>query len=140
VSDDEGGGENDPDGSDPWPHEPDDPGEGNPHDIGPSVDVPEPDVPSAPDDSSTDVPPELAHAFWTTVALVKVGMLAVAVGTMFVVFLDDLRRGGGLVVVGLAAFALAYRRYRGYRDREPDDGDDGGATRPAADGGRNGPE
>jgi len=131
VSDD---GRDDPDGN-PWPHEPDDSGEVDPQSIGPSVDVPdiepETDGPSPPDYTSVDVPADLARAFWMTVALVKMGTLAVAVGVMLVGFLGDLRRGGGLVLVGLLAFGLAYRRYRGYRSDDGSAGD--GGTRPRPD-------
>jgi hypothetical protein len=112
---------------DPWPDEPD---EFDPERLGPRVRVPEAPDPPSPDRPAADVSPELARAFWTTVVLVNAGMLGVSVGAMVVVFQGELRRGGGLAVVGLVAFALAYRDGSGERS----------STSATADGGRASPE
>jgi hypothetical protein len=118
---------------DPWPDEPD---EFDPERLGPRVRVPEAPDPPSPDRPAADVSPELARAFWTTVVLVNAEMLGVSVGAMVVVFQGELRRGGGLAVVGLVAFALAYRRYLLYRDGSGERS----STSAPADGGRASPE
>ncbi len=81
-----------------------------------------PDIPDArpsnegflgPEDASD----ELIRAFWSLVVLIDVGLLAVTLGILVVVFQGRLYLGGGLLAVGL--LALARGGYRYYRfDRE----------------------
>lgn len=86
-----------------------------------------PDIPdSTPDipDSTPDIPdpsnasPELRRTFIRLVLIFNVALLATAVGLMLIGFEGRWRRGGALVGVGLAAFALGYRRYRNRPDFE----------------------
>lgn len=75
------------------------------------------DIPEAPDPSDNDVPPELRRTFWLIVLMVNVGLLALSVGAMFVVFRGQLRFGGSLVVLGVFALLVAYIRYRNHRNQ-----------------------
>lgn len=99
-------------------HEPDefDPLE----DIGP--DVPEVDVPEVstptPEPSDTDVPTDLKTTFWKLVGLIKIGLISISLGPMFVFFRGEWVTGGSLVGLGVVTFAYAYLEYRRYRDRD----------------------
>lgn len=110
---------------DPWPAEP---AEFDPHSLGPSGDPASLDV----DPVGTDVDRETFRAFWGAVVMVNVGLFCVAIGPMLVYFRDQVAVGGGLVLVGLVAFAQAYRTYRNYVDGEDEERDED----PDADGGR----
>lgn len=59
-----------------------------------------------------DVPSDLRRAFWTIVALANVSLFAVSLGVMLLVFRGQVAAGGASLVVGVAALALAVRRYR----------------------------
>ncbi len=88
------------------------PEETDPDAIGPRIDIPE-----APDPSDTDVPPELRRTFWLLVLMANVGLFALSLGVLFVVFREQLRFGGSLIVVGMAALLIGYLRYRNHRNR-----------------------
>lgn len=107
---------------DRWPNEPDDPGkdEFDPlEDIGP--DVPEVDVPDAPDPSENDVDPKVARSFWRLVATFNLAMFALALGPMLAFFRGDLVDGALVFCIGLGA---ALYGYRGYRRAKADIGDE----------------
>lgn len=132
---------------DPWPEEPDEPenpgqkyldrfdpeSEGEPD---PESDL-APDVPEIPDDA--DVPEGLFRAFWGLVATINLGLFAASLGLMLVVFRGQLREGGAVFLLGVAALAYAGYRYREVRNSDFDedadeDGDDVEAeSRPSAD-------
>lgn len=71
-----------------------------------------PDIPSTQSYADRDAPPELKRAFWTTVLLFNVALLAVSLGLMLVGFQQRFLFGGGLVLVGLVAFVRGWLRYR----------------------------
>jgi len=80
--------------------------------LAPEVDAPSVDPPSVPD--GENAPAELRRRFWTLVAAFNVALLAVSLGLMLVGFRGRWRYGGGAVLLGLALFAVGYRRYRLY--------------------------
>lgn len=87
------------------PEEPDPPDEGE--DI-------TPDPPTTSIDGMlgpSDAPPELVKAFWSLVLLFNVGILATALGLMFIVFRADLTIGGGLLIVGVLTLGVGIYRY-----------------------------
>lgn len=91
--------------------EPDpEPDEFDPHSLGP-------EVPSV-DTEEIDVPVDLRRAFWSVVAMVNVGLLAVSLGAMLVGFRGAWETGVPLVGVGVVAFAWAYYRYRSFVEDE----------------------
>ncbi len=85
-------------------------------------------IPSAPqvrDYSEVDAPRELRNEFWAQVILFNVALFAVSLGLMFVGFEGRWELGGGLVLVGLFAFARGYHRYRAFQaDAEESDADE----------------
>lgn len=90
---------------------------------GPGVpDRPGPDPPDVGLDSPTDVdvPAGLRTTFWTQVLLVKVGLLAAALGAMLAGFRGDWR-GVVLVVGGLVLVARAFQRARDYEHPSSDE-------------------
>jgi len=91
----------------------------------PSVDVPEVEVPGT--DSETvgaDVDVDTAKGFWRLVLIFDVALLALALGPMFVYFMDDWRRGGMLLGFGLLAFLYGVARYREFQTAAENTGDD----------------
>lgn len=65
--------------------------------------------------SESDVDPELLRAFWGLVGALNIGLFAVSIGLLLVVFRGNLRLGGGLVLLGVVALVgvgVGYRRYR----------------------------
>lgn len=85
-----------------------------------------PSIPEAPDLSDRAVDPVVAGTFWTLVVVFNVGLVAVSVGVMFVLFQGNLRLGGQLLLGG--AIVLAYGVYKYRRGKElvaqrVDDGD-----------------
>jgi len=92
----------------------------------PAVDVPEPPRPSG------EPSPELRKAFWTTVLVLNVGLLATSVGAMMLAFGVERRLGAGLLAVGLLSLVRGYRKYRRLDERHRSgaltgsDGDAGG--------------
>ncbi len=75
------------------------------------------DIPEAPDPTENDVPPGVRRTFWLIVLMANLGLLALSVGVMIVVFRGQLRFGGSLVVLGLLALLVGYFRYRNHRNR-----------------------
>lgn len=75
------------------------------------------DVPQAPDPTDNDVSPALRRAFWLIVLMANVGLLALSIGVMFVVFQGQFRLGGSLVLLGVIALFVGYHRYRQHRNR-----------------------
>jgi len=93
----------------------------------PSVDVPEvevPETPSATGDTDVDVDADTAREFWRLVLIFDVALLALALGPMFVYFMDDWRRGGLLLGFGLLAFLYGVARYREFQTAAENTGDD----------------
>lgn len=70
-------------------------------------------IPQAPRPEG-DAPADVAKTFWITVVVINVAVLFIALGPMLIYFHGDLRTGGGLVLGGIALFALAYHRYRSF--------------------------
>ncbi|WP_254543704.1 DUF7322 domain-containing protein [Halomarina pelagica] len=96
------------DEEDAWPDEPE---EFDPESIGPRVEY------AAPEDlADADVSDELFRAFWATVLMANVGLFAVSLGLMFVVFRAQYRLGGVVFGVGALALLFGYRYYRSYQD------------------------
>jgi len=130
-----------------WPNEPAEPGEPTKtdalEDLGP--DIPEVDIPTAPDPSGNDVSDGLAKDFWKLVATFNVALFALALGPMLIVFRGELVNGGAVFLLGAGFFTYGYQRYRTVKRRHADDeGDDaaddtGSPDAPATDGG-DGPE
>lgn len=95
----------------------------------PEVDVPEVETSDA---LAGDVDPELARTFWRLVLVLDVGLLAVALGAMFVYFRGNWERGLALAGFGVAVLAYGAVQYRRYRaddaaaaaSRDPDGPDD----------------
>ncbi|WP_276257537.1 DUF7322 domain-containing protein [Haloglomus litoreum] len=113
---------------DPWPDEPDEPtnpgekylhrydGEGAESD-------PESDLaPDIPDESN--VPEGLFRAFWGLVATINLGLFAASLGLMLVVFRGQVREGGAVFLLGVAALAYAGWKYREVQSTDYDDGAD----------------
>ena len=98
---------------DPWPDEPE---EFDPHSLGPGI----PEAPSLSDPASGDVElsADLVKAFWAAVLFTNVGLLGVALGPMLVFFEGRTDVGGAAFLIGVLALVFAYRRYRGYVDRD----------------------
>ena len=63
------------------------------------------------DIDTTDLPVEVKREFLVQVLLLNFGLLAIAVGSMLLYFRWWLDLGGGLIVIGLVAILLTYRRY-----------------------------
>ncbi len=97
------------------PTDEDHPGPGVPDRPGPDP----PDTRLSPQ-SDVDVPAGLRTTFWTQVFLVKVGLLAAALGAMFLGFRGDWR-GAVLVVGGVVLVARAFQRARNYEHPSSDD-------------------
>lgn len=85
----------------------------------PAVDIPEVDVPSAPevdwepDDSTGDA--AVQRLFWRLVVVFDVGFLALALGPMFIYFESDWSTGGPLVALGALSLVYGVSEYRAYR-------------------------
>ncbi|MFB6124518.1 MAG: hypothetical protein ABEJ59_01000 [Halanaeroarchaeum sp.] len=67
-------------------------------------------IPSTPDASEASLP--VRRLFVTIVVLLNLGILAVSVAVMLVVFRGQLQRGAVLFLAGATVLAIAYRRYR----------------------------
>jgi hypothetical protein len=113
------------DEADPWPDEPDDPEEGPDHpgqqflerfeDSDPERDLaPEPPTPEG------GAPSGLVRAFWGLVATVNLGLFAASLGLMLIGFRGQLREGGAVFLLGVAALGYAGLKYRRYQDRDWD--------------------
>jgi len=82
----------------------------------PSVDVPDVEVPETDSEAvGADVDVDTAKGFWRLVLVFDIALLALALGPMFVYFLDDWRRGGMLLVFGLLVFLYGVARYREFQ-------------------------
>jgi hypothetical protein len=93
-----------------------------------------PDVPDIPDEA--DVPDGLFRAFWGLVATINLGLFAASLGLMLVVFRGQLRDGGAVFLLGVAALAYAAWKYRQVQATDydtDDDGDEPDDDPPAAD-------
>ncbi len=89
----------------------------------PEAELPDPEgelptVPGPPSTTAADVPPDLQRAFWTTVLVFNVALLALSVGAMMVAFDVHRALGAGFVVVGLASLGRGVLKYRALSDRE----------------------
>ncbi|WP_227376537.1 DUF7322 domain-containing protein [Haladaptatus halobius] len=93
-----------------------DPGDAPEADLVPEVNDPSEnlkiDAPSVRDYSQVDADSELQKEFWVQVLLFNVALFALSLGLMLIGFERRWTVGGGLIVVGLVAFARGYRRYR----------------------------
>ncbi|WP_117364820.1 DUF7322 domain-containing protein [Natrarchaeobaculum sulfurireducens] len=70
-----------------------------------------PEVPT----TETEVPSELAKAFWALVIVVNGAVLGISLGAMFLVFEGDTQRGGALFAGGVLLLGFAIRRYSAFR-------------------------
>lgn len=102
-----------------WPNEPDEPGEPEELDpleeIGP--DVPEVEVPQAPDPSENDVSSDLVRDFWKLVAIFNVALLALSLGPMLAFFRGEIVNGSAVFALGAGFFIYGYQRYRRVKTR-----------------------
>lgn len=126
------GGNDDPLHSSDHPNEPDLPGEDNPGErlieqYDPTIDAESTPEPSAePDFGDVDVDDETARLFWYLVFVFNVSLLALAVGPMFVVFLDRWVLGGQITAAGAILSAYGYYRYRKHARSGDGGGDETG--------------
>jgi hypothetical protein len=84
---------------------------------------PERDLPPSPPEPPTspeEVDPDLATAWWTSVALANVALGAVSVGLLVLYFRGRIRLGGALVLVGLVAGVALARTVWAFRARDDD--------------------
>lgn len=98
---------------DPWPEEP-----GDPYEKTEAEREAEPDLeeltPDVPDEGQAD--PELFRTFWTLVATINLGVLAVSLGLMLVGFRGRWTVGGAAFLLGVGVLAWSWYRYRAYRN------------------------
>ncbi|MEF8786793.1 MAG: hypothetical protein V5A45_12740 [Haloarculaceae archaeon] len=90
-----------------------------------------PTIPEAPDLSSRDADPVVEGTFWTLVAVFNVGLLAVSLGVMFVIFQENPTLGWQLTVAGCLVLGYGFYRYRSAKEvieERVGDGDDSGGT------------
>lgn len=99
----------------------------------PESDLPKPEeeLPSVPDPPSPpetegDVPGDLLKAFWTTVLVFNVALLALSVGALMVAFDVHRSLGAGIFVVGLVSLARGYLKYRDLQDRDWSESEESG--------------
>jgi hypothetical protein len=106
---------------DPGPEEPDDPyDDGEPDDeavVDPFENVRDPTA-DLPDPAEVDG--EIQGAFWSAVVSLNLALFATALGLMLVWFRGWYVRGGGVVLIGLAAFGYTWLKYRRFH---ADDGE-----------------
>jgi len=88
----------------------------------------------------SDVPSDLAKAFWVLVLVVNAAVLMLSLGLMFLLFNGDTARGVPLTGGGLLLVGFAWRRYRQFDSvsdstdtDEPTDGTDSQQTEYGAD-------
>jgi len=67
------------------------------------------------DSAGASVDSELAKQFWTLVLIFNVALFAASLGLMLIGFEGRWTVGGGLIAVGLFAFARGWYRYRAVR-------------------------
>lgn len=120
---------------DPWPNEPDDPGNAAEmedsavpdeqellDDLGP--DTPAVEIPEPPDPSEADVSADLVRTFWRLVIIFNIAVFALGVGPMLVFFWGEWERGGLVFVLGLATFVYGYASYKRATSRDFGSDDD----------------
>ncbi len=97
--------------------EPDDPGKAAEpdeadfvKDLGP--DVPEVEIPEAPDLTQNDVPDDLARSFWKLVMVFNLALFALSLGPMLIIFRGQWTNGLSVFALGLGAFVYGYARYK----------------------------
>lgn len=71
-----------------------------------------PEIMDLPDGADREVPDELRRTFWKLVLLFNVGIFALSLGVLLVVFESRFLIGGGAVVVGAVALVQGFRGYR----------------------------
>lgn len=77
-----------------------------------------PNIPEAPKPlPESEVDTDLKVAFWSTVLVFNVALLALSLGLMLVYFRGQLRLGGGLFALGVFSAAHGYLKYRKYDDQ-----------------------
>lgn len=120
------------DGTVDWRDDPDP----DPPSLGPGA--PEVDVPAVETSDSLlgGADSELARTFWRLVVVIDVGLLAVALGPMFVYFEGDWGRGMALFGFGVAVLVYGVIRYRRYHRKDSDSSSDGEPDRGAERAGR----
>lgn len=101
---------------DPWPDEPDEPenpGDKYLHRFDGEAEEPDPEADLSPDiPDESNVSEGLFRAFWGLVATINLGLFAASLGLMLVVFRGQLREGGAVFLLGVAALAYAGWKYR----------------------------
>lgn len=104
--------------ADRWSDEPD---EFDPDSLGPEVpsppepESPGPEIPSPPDPDGIDS--EIAGPFWKLVVVFNAALLALSLGSMFVVFRGQWDLGLRILAVGVIASAYGVVRYYRFRAR-----------------------
>ena len=89
----------------------------------PEADLPNPEEELVPEieTAESDVPRDLLRTFWLLVLVVNVGVFAVALGIIWLVFVRDVVTSVGLALVGVVLLGGAYRHYRQFRLEDPED-------------------
>ena len=85
--------------------------------------------------ADSDVPKEVFVTFWGLVVTLNLALFATSLGLMLAYFRGQLRLGGGLVLLGVLAFAYSYYKYRRYLDRDDGDDENGGDSGDEGNGG-----
>ena len=103
---------------DPWPEEPDDP---FPEYLNPFPEYSEPVPPRRPGrktqkTDSESVPPALQNGMLALLAVVRIGVFALALGPMLVFLHGDSYYGNLITAIGIVSCVYAAHRYLVYRD------------------------
>lgn len=92
--------------ADPWPEEPDDPFPA----------YSEPDLEELSERSaSSEVPPDIQRGVWGLVAVFRIGLFALALGPMMMLFRGEWNYGGFIAGIGVVTCAYGVHRYFVYR-------------------------
>lgn len=71
-----------------------------------------PEIPEAPDLTDREVDPVVEGTFWTLVVVFNIGLIAVSVGVMFVIFQAEFVLGGQITLAGAVILGYGFYRYR----------------------------
>lgn len=100
--------------ADPWPEEPADP----------FPEYSEPDLEELSDSSdppaSSEVPPDIQRGVWGLVAVFRIGLFALALGPMMMLFRGEWNYGGLIAGIGVVTCAYGVHRYFVYQRLLPE--------------------
>lgn len=97
--------------ADPWPEEPDDP----------FPEYSEPDFEDLSDPSaSSEVPPDIQRGVWGLVAVFRIGLFALALGPMMMLFRGEWNYGGLIAGIGVVTCVYGIHRYFVYQQLLPE--------------------